>query len=559
MKKILLIFLLAFFTKSLLYAQTTETEFLNGLSNSTLSAKDFSFSFNQSAFYDYDSNLTITGKINLNLNFNSPDQNKVILTNKTFSDIKSIRFIIEKSSIIQLENCKFINCGNIYFEFGEKDSLYSELPTQVKITNCEFIDTDVYNNGEHYTYQLFFKRSESLKQKECLISNVKISGCYFEQKDSSSSFLTKSKLLPTRHSILFRRVDNNVSISNISILNNKFDLEIPNYRPFAVVISNNPKAIFRGKNLSLDKFYESNHSINVSTNYFTAVSNDPGPAVFIQGPYDQVKILSNKVLGFGMNFPNSELHLQRDGAIHLYGGRRSTFYSNDLKNVDVSYNTISAHGTGIRLSGSLNATISNNNIKLLKDPEYYDMNSPSVTNIKLKHDQKGISCRTGRSQEVDKQSSYITIEYNSINCNGVNGSIGINLDGTKNFIVRKNRIKNPNNYGILYHANKGFLNQEFGNSIIAKNKIDFDNQTFSELNSNWYNAHYKIPYAGIVVWRDFNNHQPKIDYESLQIINNVIILNSKLDIEPVILHHPINRDNIVIDGYYEILNNQLTR
>lgn len=557
MKNIFLVFLLFLLYNKLVFTQTTETEFLNGLENSKFSAKDFSFSFNRSAFYDYDSILTITAKINLNLNFNSPDQNKVIITNKTFLDIKGIRFIIEKSSIIQLENCEFMNCGNIYFEFGEKDSLYSDLSTQVRIKNCKFIDTDVYNNGEHYTYQLFFKRSKFLKQKECLIGNVEISGCYFEQKDSSASFLTRAKLLPTRHSILFRREDNKVSISNIVIDNTTFELDIPNYRPFAVVISNNPKAVFRNENLSVESFYESNHSIEVSNNYFTAVSNDPGPGIFIQGPYENVKVLNNKMTGYGMNFPNSELQIQRDGAIHLYGGRGTTFYSNDLKNVEVSYNTVTAYGTGIRLSGSQFSKISNNNIKLLQDPKFYSEESLSSSNIKLKHDQKGISCRTGKSKEVSGQSNYITIEYNTVNCNTVARAIGINLDGAKNFIIRKNKIVNPNNYGILYHSNKGFLSQEFGNSIIEGNYIDFGNQEYSDLTSTWYGKHYKLPFAGIVVWRDFNKDQMNIRYESLQITNNIIILNSKLNIEPVILQQPTNHKRLVIDGYYKIFNNKV--
>jgi len=560
MRFISLIFAVFVFITHLAYSQVnrfSEKEFLSVINKQAIESTPIDYSFNQTEVYHFDSVSIINNNTDIYFNFNSPTQNKVILSNKTFSDIKSIRFIIKKSSIILIENCKFINCGIILFEFGTKDSLYSDLPTQVKIKNCEFIDTDVYNSGEHYTYQLYFKRDGSLKQKACLISNVEISGCYFEQKDSSASFLTRENLLPSRHSILFRRVDNKVSINNVSIDNNKFDLDIPNFRPFAVVIANSPRAIFRNSDISLDDLYNSNHSIKISNNSLTAISNDPGPGIFIQGPYENVKVLNNKVFGFGMNFPNSELHLQRDGAIHLYGGRGSTFYSNDLKNVDVSYNTVTAYGTGVRLSGSQSATISNNNIKLLRDPKFYEKEVPLDNIIKLKHDQKGISCRTGRAQDNDGQSSYITIEYNTVNCNGVKGAIGINLDGSKNFIVRKNNIINPNNYGILYHNNKGFLSQELGNSIIEQNKIEFGNQGLSDLSSNWYNAHYKLPYAGIVVWRDFNKDQKKINYESLLISRNIIILNKKLNVEPVILQQSINHDELVVDGYYKVLSNRL--
>src|SRR5690606_21497028 len=140
----------------------------------------------------FDSTSTLQKDMGLNFILNPSIHNVVKVSNKTFRDIKDIKFSIEKSLSIELFNCKFINCGTVYFEFGEEILLYNNPSTKIKINNCDFIDTDLNNENEEYSYQLYFRPGSYKKNKNFHIGNVEISDCYFSLIDTSASFITKN-------------------------------------------------------------------------------------------------------------------------------------------------------------------------------------------------------------------------------------------------------------------------------------------------------------------------------------------------------------------------------
>jgi len=108
MRFISLIFAVFVFITHLAYSQVnrfSEKEFLSVINKQAIESTPIDYSFNQTEVYHFDSVSIINNNTDIYFNFNSPTQNKVILSNKTFSDIKSIRFIIKKSSIILIENC----------------------------------------------------------------------------------------------------------------------------------------------------------------------------------------------------------------------------------------------------------------------------------------------------------------------------------------------------------------------------------------------------------------------------------------------------------------------
>lgn len=554
MIKILLILLAIFLLQSHSISQSTEEEFLNGVINSANTSKDFAFQFNQPDIYTLDSSIALIGKINLNLKFNPAKPNKVTISNKTFEGFKDIIFSIEDAASITLSNCKFINCGTVYFEFGMYDSLYTNTQTKLLIKDCEFTDTELIDDSSDYFYQLYFRKVQSVGKEISLIKNVEISNCNFYMIDTSESFLTQSGYLPSRYSIFFYRQDKNVEVSSITIKNNSFQLVAPHFRNFGIIFYNDKNAVFKTAEISIDEFFSKNDTINILNNVLNTVSDDPGHGIFIQGPFKGVRVIDNVVRGFGANFLNSENQLQRDGAIHLYGGREY-FYSDDIKDIDVSHNTLWSVGTGIKIAGFRNAIVNNNIINILQDPIFYDESKYFPKDMISKHDQSGINCRTGDYPEASRQSMDLSVINNKINCNYVLGCIGIDIDAVKNFVIRNNSILNPNNYGIIYHTNKGFISQEFGNSIIDKNFIDFGQQSINSLKSNWYLPHYSMSFAGINISRDFNENQKVIDFESLIISENEIRTKSNAQIVPIKIEKIESIKGIVRKKNYEILNN----
>lgn len=552
--RIYLAFTIFIFFNNSLHSQSLEIEFLHSLQ---AAKTNFSYIFDKPVPYKFDSCFSITADINLNLIFNSPNANKVEISNKTFKNFKNVVFIINKSTELNLHECQFIDCGTVFFHFGEKEQLYNSSKTSITIEKCKFLNYNAISNKADNFYQLYFKRIPGLKNKYCSISNAKIDNCYFLQEDSSNSFLTKDNLLPSRYSLLFYREDENVSINNILLSENKFELFIPNYRAFGIVFFNDHQSNFKEVNIPLEKYFDENHSIIIRNNNLTTTSADPGHGIFIEGPSRDVSVISNIVNSFGANLLNQDNQLQRDGAIHLYGGRTGTSYSNDFVNVDVSHNTVNSVSTGIRLSGFNEASVNYNKIKLFPDAGFYS--DPGVMKrLQLKQDPSGINCRTGNYTDSSRQSNNLAVENNTIDCSGSEGCIGIGLDVVKNFIVRSNKIIKPNDFGILYYSNNGFVEQNMGTSIIQSNTIDFGDQKLSDLKSGWY-SRYSVPFGGIIIARTFNTNQKNIENESLTISDNEIVINNNLNIQPISIIQDKELDKYVKDENFRIFNNKFEK
>ncbi|MFI5236766.1 MAG: hypothetical protein ACHQLA_02375 [Ignavibacteriales bacterium] len=557
MKKILFVSSALILLHNLLIAQITERDFLTELGTASATSKDFTLSFNQPYNYNFDSSLILTGETNLTFNFNSREPSTVDIRNKVFEGFKNITFTLETNTVLTLADCKFINCGTVYFEFGRKEELYNDPQTKIKIANCEFTDTDLRNDSSNYSYQLCFRKAQSVGKEKCIIKNVEITGCSFNLNDTSASFLTKNKLLPSRYSVYIYRKENNVAVSNITVSQNSFKFNSPYYRTFGIIFLNDGNSNFRTPLIPIEEQFVENNTLAIRGNYMETNSNDPGHGIFVQGPYEKVRVTDNEVIGFGANFPGANNDLQRDGAIQLYGDRATSRYSNDLQNCDVSYNKVLAVGTAIRLSGTNNATVNFNDISISPDPAFYQDGSETGKQLTIKLDQAGINCRTGNFEDPLSQSRNLSIENNVINCNSVDRCIGIDIDAVKSFSIKNNKIYNPNNYGIIYHSNKGFINQEFGNSIIENNLIDFGLQNDCQLKSSWYHPRYEMEFSGINISREFSQNHKEISFESIVIRENIIKTNEDSEIEPIRVEKIETEDGIVKKKFYNIESNFL--
>jgi len=370
---------------------------------------------------------------------------------------------------------------------------------------------------ENFVSQVYFSKDiyprEKDSGKDYFLNSININKCEFKAKNYSS--IENSHF----HSVLFYRKNSDISYSNISIKNSKFNYtDFKNGISDAINLSNNRLSNFRNQNTN---YYINNKNIEISGNQLVTDSRKPGAAIFIQGPFKNVHIEENFVNGFGLNMLSNN-QVASDGTIHLYGARQlshKTKYSNNIEDVYVRNNTlINCKSNGIRLSGFRNAVVVENLIEIANESEYWKK-------YPIRQDIIGIAISTGDYNIAEKQSTKAEVKSNVIYCN--NNSIGILIKFAKNFNIIQNEIYQPSSYGILYFANKNVVESNIGVSSVEANIIDFQNKSFDDLKSDFFNRGYKIKYSGINFWREFKDSSYTNSNENLSIQNNEIKITDK--------------------------------
>lgn len=475
-------------------------------------AKYIKLFYNEKGSYSYTQKKSFDGKgktVIFELYGDNPDI-RLSIKNLSLSGFDKVFFNVFNISEITIDSCSFINILNgVSFEFKENLNGKKKV-SSIDIKNSKFIDNNLNKNKSNFSDQLKFSRNKYSKGL-ALLKNVTIDNCTFEMNDSSTSWQIKSvhNTYPKRHSITFYRVSSEAAFSKISIINNYFEAKAPYYRTEAITFVNDHNADFRTpKNL-----YEKNRDINISNNKMVTTSQDPGHGIFIQGPYQFVKVNNNKVENYGMNMIEGN-NINCDGAVHLYGSRNSK-YSDDLRDITVNNNVISSTSIAIKINGIQNAVIKQNQIKMLQWPEFY-----RKSKLINKMDRIGIKAASGAYKDKTKQSTNVLIKENVVDCNYEKACVGITVQGIKEFKIVDNKISNPTNYGILVFGHKGEKNLNVGKSSIAQNIINYGKQNFNSLNTNFYKI-YNVNFAAIKVHRMDNGK--KYNKESLIIKENKII------------------------------------
>lgn len=436
----------------------------------------------------------------------------IILKNISFLNYKSIKFSLDTKCNLILEDCIFINIEKgISFEFGEK---YSDLNdfSEIIISDCLIIDPNLYKGRKKNYYQLQFSTPTNIKRK-IIVSNITISNCEFSMMDSSSSWKIKSvnEVYPKRHSLKFTRNNEKVAYNNVTIEENKFQLFAPYYRTEAVTFLNNPVGNFTNKR----DLYFINHKIDILNNYMKTTSEDPGHGIFLQGPYKNVRIMGNVVENFGMNMLGKKA-VYSDGAVDLYGARNAK-YSDDIIDAIVADNIIKTMSNGIKIMGGRNIDLSWNTITILPWPLFYENHIFTKSTYRA-----GIRIATGAYKEKGKQSQNILVSNNSIECNLENGSMGINIQGIKNFNINNNKIQNSTSYGILVFGHGDELSLDLGTSYIENNIVRYGN-VISSPNEEFY-SRYGVKLGAIKLHRMDNG--ATYNNEKLTVRKNIIVDSS---------------------------------
>lgn len=466
--------------------------------------------YNEKGVYSYTKEKSFEGKgkiVVFELYGTKPGIN-INIENLSLSEFEGIRFNLFNVSNVKIDNCTFENITTgVKFEFKETVNVGNH-ETEIIIENCEFIDDNLFKNKVDNYFQLQFQKNAYAKGL-AVLKNVTIKNCEFELDDKNKTWLIKSQhnVYPKRHSIVFLRGDINTAYSNITIKDNEFEACAHYYRTEAVTLGN----VHGGNFMTNNDHYKNNSNISVIGNVMKTNSEDPGHGIFIQGPYKSVKVIRNIIKNYGLIINDGKI-LHCDAAIHLYGARNGK-YSDDFIDAHVDSNTISAVGLGIKFSGGKKILINNNNIKILPWPKFYEK-SKLISHV----DRIGIRAETGAYLIKGKQSTNIIIENNEIDCSNEDATLGICVQGSKNFNVRNNKIFNTTNFGILIYGHKGEGELNVGKSVIESNTINYGNQNAKSLNTRFYND---VNFAGIKIHRMDNGK--KYSKESLIVENNEII------------------------------------
>lgn len=521
MKRSVIALIIFFFYSSLLISQDkeiinkyrpTENDLYKTLDQGIRSktVKHIKMMYNEKGCYSYTQKKTFNGKgktVIFEFYGEKPGIN-FTLKNLSLSNFDKVLFNLFNVSNVIIDSCSFENImQGIKFEFKETANRSCD-ESKIIIKHCQFDDDNLYKDKVNNYFQLQFQKNAYAKGLAKL-KNVTIENCEFEMSDSNKSWLIKSayNVYPKRHSIDFQRNDINTAFSNIIIRDNNFEACAPFYRTEAITLGN----ISGGNFMTHKKHYENNHNITITGNTMSTNSEDPGHGIFIQGPYKTVNITSNKVYNYGMSI-NDGKAIHCDGAVHLYGARNAK-YSDNFIDVKVSNNIIDGVGLALKISGGSNIKVQDNKIKMMPWPKFYK-NSELLAHS----DRIGIRIETGAYSISGKQNININVSNNTINCNYEDECFGILVQGTKNFMVKNNKIHDPTNYGILIYGHRGESQLGIGQSVIESNSIDYGNLDVKSLNTKFYND---VNFAAIKVHRMDNGEE--YENESLEIRDNHII------------------------------------
>lgn len=403
-------------------------------------------------------------------------------------------FYLRKACKFYLKNSSFKHVNQILFEYEKKSVLYPGDSTEIHITSNNFDNSDDFRLMNKWF--IYFKGVADESEIQW-IKNVWITDNKILIGNNRSEYPQDG----LRSAISFVKDNDNQYFGNIYIYRN--DIYMNGQRVLGIMFSHDfsENEMYGTKsgdyrpypyhNLTQNSLYVDNSNIEIKSNRIIAHSSYPHFGIFVQGPYSNVTISNNIVDGFGLTAKGPKGYIKPQGAIDLYGSRiydksgKSAYYSNNIRNARVEFNSIQTYANGIRVTGGDSIRIYKNDIKYLGRPAKF-------ANADSSHGEAGIRVQGGNvfypGNETGTQD--IDVSDNYIDMNNKKGKVGIFIQHAKNFQVIGNKIDSLNGVGIYFYANTHF-NQ--GNGKIAmgigKSKIEGN---IMDYGSNPWN-----PYSGI--------------------------------------------------------------
>ena len=373
-------------------------------------------SFNKAT--DFDVNATNTF-LKLHVEANT----HLLIENLKLSGYKGIIFYIEGPGNITLKNCSFNLKNGIWFKYADSAKLFplGGSEPSLNIENCRFISGSSYYKGLSSLFLLRFGIiPDNPNGKEYRISNINILDSKFiyenTQEDSSYRLLS---------AITFYRFEEEISISNIKIMNDSLLYKNCNFsQTRGICFLNEGGGTIVDRNfihISDPQFYyQRNKNIEISNNYMETASKRSNCAIYFQGPYRDIIIENNTMLGFGRTMKRPGGHHAHSPAIVFYGGRARfdkesdgyivSKYSDNIDHVVFRNNYLETINEGIRISGS-HIAIDSNTIELLSVPKWQE------DNLKIVDDRIAIEVNTSNYLDPNKHITDISIRNNTIKCN----------------------------------------------------------------------------------------------------------------------------------------------